>query len=31
VLAGMPAAAGGEWADGVSRWLDDLERELDRA
>jgi hypothetical protein len=28
VLGGLPADGAGEWADGVSRWLSDLEREL---
>jgi hypothetical protein len=30
VLAGLPADVAGEWGDGVSRWLDDLETGLDR-
>ena len=28
VLGGLPVAVAGEWADGVSRWLDALEPEL---
>jgi hypothetical protein len=28
VLGGLPDAVAGEWEDGVSRWLDDLETEL---
>jgi len=30
VLAGLPADVAGEWGDGVSRWLDDLETGLGR-